>query len=67
MFCKSCGRKLNPGEVFCADCGSRIEAQVDNSQNMNVNPNVVNNSNNVGQPNNLNQNYLDPSQLLHLV
>lgn len=25
MFCKNCGNRLNPGEVFCSKCGARVE------------------------------------------
>lgn len=39
MYCKSCGRKLNPGELFCADCGSRVEAQVNNMNQSVITPN----------------------------
>lgn len=32
MFCENCGRKSNPGEMFCADCGTPFRT------NVNVNP-----------------------------
>lgn len=25
MFCKNCGNRLNPGEVFCSKCGAKVE------------------------------------------
>lgn len=44
MFCENCGRKSNPGERFCADCGTPLR----NNVNMNVNPTP---STNLGQVN----------------
>lgn len=34
MYCENCGRKSNPGERFCADCGTPLKT----NGNMNVNP-----------------------------
>lgn len=40
MFCKNCGRKLNQGEIFCADCGTRVGQPVNN--NVYPNQQVIN-------------------------
>ena len=29
VFCKECGRQLNPGDKFCRDCGSTQMQEVD--------------------------------------
>jgi len=39
MYCKNCGKTLNQGEMFCPDCGVKVE-------NKNIN-----NSNNISQNN----------------
>ena len=28
MYCENCGRKSNPGERFCADCGTPLRTNV---------------------------------------
>lgn len=67
MFCSKCGFQNNQGEVFCKNCGTRLENnnQQQAPQNptnqfiqpqQNVNPQVSNNYSNNGT---LSQNYID--------
>lgn len=67
MFCSKCGFQNNQGEMFCKNCGTRLENnnQQQAPQNptnqfiqpqQNVNPQVSNNYSNNGT---LSQNYID--------
>jgi uncharacterized Zn finger protein (UPF0148 family) len=39
-FCPNCGIKLQDGDTFCGDCGTRIEGVNNNSQQNTQNPNT---------------------------
>ena len=32
MYCKNCGKALNQNEMFCANCGTKVEKEISNSQ-----------------------------------
>lgn len=38
MYCKNCGSEIQNGVAFCTVCGSQVEPQVNNAQNVNYNP-----------------------------
>ena len=40
MQCKNCGKVLNEGELFCTNCGTKVE----NETNLNLENNVIQNS-----------------------
>jgi len=40
MFCENCGRKPNPGEIFCADCGTPLRTNVNGNVNSVPAPNL---------------------------
>lgn len=37
MFCKNCGKKLEEGQIFCPDCGTKNEVNVNNTMSQNDN------------------------------
>ena len=40
MYCKNCGKILNQGEKFCANCGAKTENEI----NFNVENNEIQNN-----------------------
>lgn len=58
MYCKNCGKTLNQGEMFCANCGTKVENENNivggNSLNQNIQNPTISNVNNLD--NNINQN-----------
>jgi len=57
MFCKYCGKNLNPGETFCASCGAKVENQINTiSNNVNSIQTIPNINNNVNQSQQVQQN-----------
>ena len=58
MYCKNCGKTLNQGELFCANCGTKIENENNivggNTLNQNIQNPTIENVNNFD--NNINQN-----------
>ena len=58
MYCKNCGKTLNQGEMFCANCGTKVENENNivggNNFNQNVSNPTISNVNNLD--NNINQN-----------
>lgn len=66
MFCSKCGFQNNQGEMFCKQCGTRLDNGIQQPQQnntnqfiqpqQNINPQVSNNYSNSGT---LDQNYID--------
>lgn len=57
MNCKSCGANIKPGENFCGVCGTKVEVNSDNNNQVNnLNNNINQNYNNVNQNMNINSN-----------
>lgn len=58
MYCKNCGKTLNQGEMFCANCGAKVENENNmvggNTLNQNIQNPTISNVNNLD--NNINQN-----------
>ena len=58
MYCKNCGKNLNQGEIFCANCGAKVENEnniiVRNNFDQNIQNPTMSNVNNLD--NNINQN-----------
>lgn len=58
MYCKSCGKTLNQGGLFCANCGAKVENENNivggNTLNQNIQNSTISNVNNLD--NNINQN-----------
>lgn len=48
MFCKNCGKSLNPGEKFCGNCGAKVVSSDNITQNMSE---QTTNNNNINQQN----------------
>ena len=59
MYCKNCGKVLNPGERFCTNCGTKKENEIYQNEGNNAIPNSQAKTNNYNQNsqriNNLNQ------------
>lgn len=54
MFCKNCGKVLNQGDLFCANCGNQIIAENNEVENVSFTTNEFDNLNH--QQSNNNQN-----------
>ena len=45
MNCKNCGESLNHGDIFCGNCGMKVETVIENNKTESIsNINVVNQS-----------------------
>lgn len=59
MFCKNCGKALNQGEIFCSNCGAKVENENNmvggNALNQNVSNPTIPNVNNLDNNVNVNQ------------
>lgn len=74
MNCKNCGESLNHGDIFCGNCGTKVETIIENNQvETNSNINIVNHSkrnltnevpinNNVAQQTNTNETLQKPKK-----
>ncbi len=40
MFCKKCGKALNSGQIFCSNCGEKVENEVNQTTTDNLNENI---------------------------
>ena len=59
MYCKNCGKTLNQGEMFCSNCGAKVENENNmvggNTLNQNVSNLTISNVNNLDNNVNVNQ------------
>ena len=58
MYCKNCGKTLNQGELFCANCGTKVENEINAStENNGIQNNQIETFSNINTlNNNINQN-----------